>query len=62
MDRRADVWAFGAVLYEMLTGRRAFSGENVSETLADVMKSEPDWQSHSGPVPATVRVSFGDVW
>jgi Tol biopolymer transport system component len=52
VDRRADVWAFGAVLFEMLSGRRAFSGENVSETLAEVMKSEPSWQSLSSQLPA----------
>src|SRR5262245_54618714 len=43
VDKRADIWAFGAVLYEMLTGRRAFQGEDISLTLAEVMKSEPDW-------------------
>ena len=42
-DRRADVWAFGAVLYEMLAGRRAFAGETTSEMLAAVMRDEPDW-------------------
>ena len=42
-DKRADIWAFGAVLYEMVTGRRAFQGESVSDTLASVLKSEPDW-------------------
>ena len=44
-DRRADVWAFGAVLFEMLSGRRAFAGETVSETLAAVMRDEPDWSA-----------------
>jgi serine/threonine-protein kinase len=42
-DKRSDIWAFGCVLYEMLTGKRAFDGEDVSETLATVLKSEPDW-------------------
>ena len=42
VDKRADIWAFGAVLYEMLTSRRAFAGEDVSLTLAEVMKSDPD--------------------
>ena len=55
VDRRADVWAFGAVLFEMVSGRRAFSGENVSETLAEVMKSEPPWQSL--PVTRYRRIS-----
>jgi serine/threonine protein kinase len=42
-DRRSDVWAFGAVLYEMLTGTRAFAGGEVSEVLASVLAREPDW-------------------
>jgi|KBSSwiStaDraftv2_1062776.scaffolds.fasta_scaffold09161_3 serine/threonine protein kinase len=42
-DKRADIWAFGCVLFEMLSGSRAFAGEDVSLTLAEVMKSEPDW-------------------
>ena len=42
-DRRSDVWAFGCVLYEMLTGRRMFEGDDLSEVMADVIKSEPDW-------------------
>ena len=44
-DRRADIWAFGAVLFEMLTGKRAFTGETTSETLAAVMRDEPDWSA-----------------
>ncbi len=43
VDRRADVWAFGAVLFEMLTGTRAFEGDSVSETLAHVIEREPAW-------------------
>ncbi|HXG69412.1 MAG TPA: serine/threonine-protein kinase, partial [Gemmatimonadaceae bacterium] len=43
VDRRADIWACGCVLYEMLTGQRAFGGEGVSETLARVLEREPDW-------------------
>ena len=43
VDRRADVWAFGCALYEMLTGRRAFPGDDVTETLAAVVRAEPDW-------------------
>ena len=41
-DRRADIWAFGCVLYEMLAGIRPFDGGNVSEVLAEVIKSEPN--------------------
>jgi serine/threonine-protein kinase len=44
-DRRADIWAFGCVLYEVLTGRRPFDGEDVSEVLAAVIKSDPDWSA-----------------
>jgi len=42
-DRRTDIWAFGCVLFEMLTGRLAFGGETVTDTLASVIKSDPDW-------------------
>jgi serine/threonine-protein kinase len=42
VDRRADIWAFGALFYEMLTGKRGFTGETISETLAAVMRDEPD--------------------
>jgi len=44
-DTRSDVWAFGCVLYEMLTLKRAFAGENVSDTLASVLRGEPDWSA-----------------
>jgi serine/threonine protein kinase len=50
VDRRADVWAFGVVLFEMLTGRRAFAGEGIADTLGNVMKVEPDWSR----LPATL--------
>jgi hypothetical protein len=55
IDRRADVWAFGAVLYEMLTGRRAFEGEDVSETLAYVLTKEPDWDALPADTPPALR-------
>src|SRR5438128_1571583 len=44
-DKRSDVWAFGCVLYEMLTQKRAFAGEDVSDTLASVLRGEPDWSA-----------------
>ena len=50
-DKRADVWAFGVVLYEMLTGRRAFEGGDVSEVMAGVIKSEPDWDALPTELP-----------
>ena len=55
VDKRADIWAFGAVLYEMLTGKRAFYGDDVSETLAAVLRAEPDWDVLGESVPMSVR-------
>jgi serine/threonine protein kinase len=54
VDRRADIWAFGAVLYEMLTGRRAFDGDDVSITLASVLKDDPKWQELPAGLPSSV--------
>jgi Tol biopolymer transport system component len=54
-DKRSDVWAFGCVLYEMLTGTRAFDGEDVSDVLATVLKSEPDWTAFPSGVPAPIQ-------
>ncbi len=51
VDKRADIWAFGVVLFEMLTGQRLFAGETVSDTLAQVLTKDPDWEQ----VPAKVR-------
>jgi serine/threonine protein kinase len=55
VDKRADIWAFGVVLYEMLTGRRAFEGDDISDVLASVLKSDPDWTSVPRNTPASVR-------
>jgi serine/threonine-protein kinase len=54
-DKRSDVWGFGCVLYEMLTGKRAFSGEDVSDTLAAVLRDEPDWAAIPPAVPPHVQ-------
>jgi eukaryotic-like serine/threonine-protein kinase len=51
VDKRTDIWAFGVVLYEMLTGKRLFQGETMSDTLAAVLKEEPEWNR----VPATLQ-------
>jgi len=45
VDRRADIWAFGCVLFEMLTGQRAFEGDDISVTLADVIRGDPEWKN-----------------
>ena len=55
LDRRADLWAFGCVLYEMLTGRRAFDGESRTGVMEAVVKNEPDWTMLPAETPATVR-------
>ena len=55
VDKRTDIWAFGCVLYEMLTGRVAFDGDTISDTLAAVLHSEPDWAALPSTVPAAVR-------
>ena len=55
-DKRGDVWAFGCVLYEMLTGRRAFQGEDVTDTLASILKSPPDWSALPPDLPPAIRM------
>jgi len=54
-DRRSDVWAFGCVLFEMLSGRRAFEGEEVSDTMAAVLRAEPDWKALPTTAPESAR-------
>ena len=54
-DKRSDIWAFGCVLFEMLTGRRAFQGGGVTDTLAAVLTSEPPWDALPPAVPSHVR-------
>src|SRR6187402_2256033 len=54
-DKRSDVWAFGCVLYEMLTGQRAFDGEDMTDVLGAVVRLEPNWDALSKDVPRPVR-------
>ena len=56
VDRRADIWAFGTVLYEMLTGKRAFAGDDISDTLAAVLRQEIDWAALPSATPLSVRL------
>ena len=58
VDRRADIWAFGCVLYEMLTGRRAFGGDEVTDVLARVLEREPDFTALPAKLPATIRMTL----
>jgi dipeptidyl aminopeptidase/acylaminoacyl peptidase len=55
VDRRADMWAFGCVLYEMLTGKRAFDGETVTDTLSAVISRDPDWDRLPDRTPEATR-------
>ena len=60
VDRRADIWAFGVVLFEMLTGRRGFDAEDISETLAAVLTREVDWTALPPATPSRLRALLRD--
>jgi len=55
VDKRADIWAFGVVLFEVLTGQRAFGAEDIAQTLANVINKEPAWEALPPPTPARIR-------
>jgi Tol biopolymer transport system component len=55
VDKRTDIWTFGCVLFEMLTGKRTFDGDDVSESLASVLKSDPEWSALPPATPPSIR-------
>jgi serine/threonine protein kinase len=55
VDKRADIWAFGCVLYEMLARRRAFPGDSMSDTLVSILEREPDWSALPAAIPAGIE-------
>ena len=55
VDKRTDIWAFGCILFEMLSGKRLFDGETITDILASVLKSEPDWNALPAEAPARIR-------
>ena len=54
-DKRSDIWSFGCVLYEMLSGRVPFKGETISDTLANILQTDPEWQALPQSIPANIR-------
>ena len=61
VDRRVDIWAFGCLLYEMLTGRRPFTGETVTDVMSAIVTREPDWDALPAQVPPAVARLYDDV-
>jgi serine/threonine protein kinase len=55
VDRRADIWAFGCVLFEMISGKQTFSGETLTDTLAAVVRAEPEWETLPPSTPDSIR-------
>jgi Tol biopolymer transport system component len=55
VDRRTDIWAFGVILFEMLTGKQLFSGDTVTDTLASILKTDPEWESLPAGLPFQVE-------
>ena len=56
VDKRTDIWAFGCVLYELLTGKQAFHGEDVTDILAAVVRAEPDWTALPANISPSIRI------
>jgi serine/threonine protein kinase len=56
VDKRTDIWALGCVIYEMLSGKQTFAGDNFSDTIAAVLRGEPDWQVLPSATPPRIRV------
>jgi Flp pilus assembly protein TadD/TolB-like protein len=59
VDKRTDIWAFGCILYEMLSGRRAFTGETATDVLAAIVTVDPDWSALPGETPSWLRELLG---